>query len=144
MKQEDTLEKLMDEMKVGYPSAARVILDERDLYLTGMLQATARSPQKVPKSINDGSVPPVIVAVVGIGHQKGITRLYNEKMVTKRDLDELNETPEQESVNWPFLLSMIGGSCGLAVILCCWGCRKITKILKGEPATDPMKLIKIA
>ncbi|CBY42591.1 unnamed protein product, partial [Oikopleura dioica] len=49
MKQEDTLEKLMDEMKVDFPSAARVILDERDTYLTGMLQATARSPQKVPK-----------------------------------------------------------------------------------------------
>ena len=146
MKQEDTLEKLMEEMKVGYPSAARVILDERDIYLTGMLQATARSPQKVPKDISEsGLVPPVIVAVVGIGHQKGITRLYNEKMVTKKDLDELNRTPEQEPVNWPLVVSMIGGNCALAVVLCCWGCRKLTKVLfRKEPAIDPMKLIKIA
>lgn len=59
-------------MKEQFPSAARVIIDERDRYLTAMLQATARQPQKVPKSISDtGSVPPVVVAVVGIGHQKG-------------------------------------------------------------------------
>ena len=62
----------MNEMKEQFPSAARVIIDERDRYLTAMLQATARQPQKVPKSISQsGTVPPVVVAVVGIGHQKG-------------------------------------------------------------------------
>ena len=62
----------MNEMKEQFPSAARVIIDERDRYLTAMLQATARQPQKVPKSMSQsGMVPPVVVAVVGIGHQKG-------------------------------------------------------------------------
>ena len=62
----------MNEMKEQFPSAARVIIDERDRYLTAMLQATARQPQKVPQSISQsGTVPPVVVAVVGIGHQKG-------------------------------------------------------------------------
>ena len=69
---------MMEEMKEGYPGVYRIILDERNVYLTAMLQATVRQKQKVTKDINDdGLVPPVVVAVVGIAHQQGIHDLFN-------------------------------------------------------------------
>ena len=34
----DDVTKMMDEMKAGYPGVAHIILDERNVYLTAMLQ----------------------------------------------------------------------------------------------------------
>ena len=93
-KNEDVLQTIMSELKENFPNAASVIIDERDRYLTAMLQATARQYQKVPKSIHpDGKVPPVIVAVVGIGHQQGILKLFDTD-ITSEELAELNNVDE--------------------------------------------------
>ena len=77
-KMKDEVTKMMEEMKRGYPGVYKIILDERNIYLTAMLQATLRQKQKITKEINeDGVVPPVVVAVVGIAHQQGIQDLLN-------------------------------------------------------------------
>ena len=74
----DDVTKMMDEMKENYPGVSKIILDERNVYLTAMLQATVRQKQKITAHVSDdGFVPPVVVAVVGIGHQQGIQELFN-------------------------------------------------------------------
>lgn len=76
----DDVTKMVQEMKDGYPGVAKIIIDERNVYLTAMLQATVRQKQKVTKEIHpSGTLPPVVVAVVGIGHQEGIQELFQKR-----------------------------------------------------------------
>jgi len=56
-----TLEKLMAEFDAKYPTLSRILVKERDRYMAERLQDALRS--------TDGRV----VAVVGLGHVKGIT-----------------------------------------------------------------------
>ena len=58
-----------------WPNANRILIDERNLYLTAMLKATERQLQKC----SSGFVAPVIVAVVGMSQQKGIIDLLQER-----------------------------------------------------------------
>ena len=63
-----------------WPDAKRVLIDERNLYLTAMLEATERQLQKCStKRHPSGFVAPVIVAVVGMSQQKGIYDLLQER-----------------------------------------------------------------
>ena len=76
----DDVTSMVKEMKDGYPGVAKIIIEERNVYLTAMLQATVRQKQKVTKQIDpSGFVPPVVVAVVGIGHQEGIQELFEKR-----------------------------------------------------------------
>lgn len=61
-KEKDILEQLLGEMCVNHPDLTRVLIAERDRYLCRSLFDVAMS----------SPAPTSVVAVVGIGHQKGI------------------------------------------------------------------------
>ncbi len=81
LKKEDLINNLMKEMGKQFPSIKRVLVDERDLYISEMIK---HSPGKK------------IVAVVGAGHIEGIVaQLSSDKKV---NLEELNKIPQTK--NW--------------------------------------------
>jgi len=147
-KNEDVLSKLMSEMKQKFPSAAKVIIDERDIYLTGMLQATARQLQKVPKNVEpSGRLPPVVVAVVGIGHQKGILTHFGRD-VTAEQLAELTHVPPQEATN-PTLAIGITALALVGSLFVCYKCskcllRRVFNKLSSDTFDSSLKSVKIA
>ena len=72
-----------------WPNANRVLIDERNLYLTAMLKATERQLQKCStERHSSGFVAPVIVAVVGMSQQKGIYDLLQERESPLRSFAE--------------------------------------------------------
>ncbi len=66
LKEEDTLHDAMDELAKTVPSVKRILVDERDIYMAGMLQKIEGKK---------------IVAVVGAGHVGGIKRAINFPIV---------------------------------------------------------------
>jgi len=81
LKKEDLINNLMKELGKQFPSIKRVLVDERDLYISEMIK---HSPGKK------------IVAVVGAGHLEGIiTHLNSDKKI---DLNILNKIPQKK--NW--------------------------------------------
>jgi pheromone shutdown-related protein TraB len=78
LKNEDLINKLMKELGKQMPSVKKVLVDERDDYITEMIR---RSPGKK------------IVGVVGAGHLNGICE--NLKKNKKINLEKLNEIPKK-------------------------------------------------
>jgi len=76
LKKEDLINKLMKELGKQFPSIKKVLVDERDTYISEMIR---HSPGKK------------IVAVVGAGHLEGI--IEHLKQEKKINLQELNTTP---------------------------------------------------
>ncbi|MFA5126246.1 MAG: TraB/GumN family protein [archaeon] len=76
LKKEDLINKLMKELGKQFPSIKKVLVDERDTYISEMIR---HSPGKK------------IVAVVGAGHLEGI--MEHLKQEKKINLQELNTTP---------------------------------------------------
>jgi pheromone shutdown-related protein TraB len=74
MKEKDVLETLLSEIGETLPELRRILIDERDKYLTEKIRS---APGKM------------IVAVVGAGHVPGIKRDWNEAI----DLNALDELP---------------------------------------------------
>ena len=74
MKDQDVLETLLSEIGKTLPELRRILIDERDKYLTEKIRS---APGKK------------IVAVVGAGHVPGIKRNWNEAI----DLNALDELP---------------------------------------------------
>ena len=75
----DILEKLLLEMSDQYPELSRVFIDERDEYLAYSLRKCA---QPIPIETNStGFIPSTVVAVVGIGHVKGIVQQWNQPTI---------------------------------------------------------------
>ncbi|MBE9570113.1 MAG: TraB/GumN family protein [Proteobacteria bacterium] len=74
MKDKDVLETLLSEIGKTLPELRRILIDERDMYLTEKIRS---APGKR------------IVAVVGAGHVPGIKRDWNEAI----DLNALDELP---------------------------------------------------
>ena len=74
MKDKDVLETLLSEIGKTLPELRRILIDERDMYLTEKIRS---APGKR------------IVAVVGAGHVPGIKRDWNEAI----DLNDLDELP---------------------------------------------------
>ncbi|MGI6589755.1 MAG: TraB/GumN family protein [Candidatus Iainarchaeum sp.] len=80
LKKEDLINNLMKEMGKQFPSIKKVLVDERDAYITEMIK---HSPGKK------------IVAVVGAGHVEGIIkRLHSNKKI---NLTELNQIKKKKS-----------------------------------------------
>lgn len=77
MKKEDILKVLLADVKKSHPVVEKILIDERDQYLTESLRQV------------DGKK---IVAVVGAGHVPGIKKYMSEEK--KIDLDELNTIPK--------------------------------------------------
>ncbi|MFA5763863.1 MAG: TraB/GumN family protein [archaeon] len=80
LKQEDLINKLMKELGKQMPSMKKVLVDERDIYISEMIK---RSPGKK------------IVAVVGAGHMSGILEHLSKKKTV--DLNKLNQMPKQRN-----------------------------------------------
>ena len=80
MLKEDILERLIKEFRKLSPSAAKVLIDERDAYMAANLLQAAKKYEK-------------IVAIVGAGHKKGIeTYLRNPDLIP--DIKELEKVEE--------------------------------------------------
>ncbi|CAK8675794.1 unnamed protein product [Clavelina lepadiformis] len=94
MKEQDMFEQLMSEMIVEFPHMAKVLVTERDLYLTGSLQKAAKKPVVLP----DNSLrPPVVVGVVGIGHTGGIKSHFAAD-ISKQQMDDILRLPPPSRV----------------------------------------------
>lgn len=83
-KDKDILEQLLQELGGQFPGFKRVILDERNVYL-------AHSIYNWAERSRTSMVPPKIVAIVGIGHVKGI--IENWGKTTEEQWRELSELP---------------------------------------------------
>ena len=105
-----------------WPNANRVLIDERNLYLTAMLKATKRQLQKCSNERNpSGFLAPVIVAVVGMSQQKGIYDLVQERESPLRrfaeriEFEKLQKIPAYAESNRLF-------ASGLTFLLNCLKC----------------------
>jgi pheromone shutdown-related protein TraB len=81
LKQQDLINKLMKELGKQMPSMKRVLVDERDDYISEMIK---RSPGKK------------IVAVIGAGHLKGIEE--NLKKKTRINLKKISQIPKKRNI----------------------------------------------
>ena len=79
LRQQDVLTELMDELATAMPSLKRVLIDERDTFLT----------EKIRRSLGQR-----IVAVVGAGHMNGIVKaLENDEGDQPVDLEDISVIP---------------------------------------------------
>ncbi len=89
MKKEDVVERLIEELRKFSPSAATVLVDERDAFIAGNLLNLLSTGKK-------------IVAVVGAGHQEGIKR-YLDNPEEIPSMGELLHTPGKRFSIFRFL-----------------------------------------
>lgn len=98
----DLLSSMMQELKGFSPGAGEVLIDERDAYIAGKLQALP-SDKKV-------------LAVLGAGHLEGV-RSRLEVPVAELDLSQLDELPSRSAVTkalpWALPLIMIAVIAGV-------------------------------
>ncbi len=92
MKGSDMLTNAMRELEESFPKLKTVLLDERDAYMAETLRRAANS---MPFSTT--------VAVVGLGHMRGIRRVWQ----TPIELDSLLNVPRKESWNISFTTLLI-------------------------------------
>ncbi|MBL0700422.1 MAG: TraB/GumN family protein [Desulfosarcina sp.] len=97
MKQEDILETILSEVGESMPVLKKILIDERDLYLTSRIKS---APGKK------------IVAVVGAGHVPGIKNHFHEHI----DLSELEQTPPKSKASG-FIKWLIPSVIGLFIII---------------------------
>jgi len=81
LKREDLINNLMKEMGKQFPSIKRVLVDERDSFISEMIR---HSPGKK------------LVAVVGAGHLEGIVSHLKEKK--KVDLQKISQLPKKNNL----------------------------------------------
>lgn len=77
LREKDTLTALLEEMGEALPSAKKILIDERDRYMAGKIQATAGKR---------------VVAVVGAGHVPGLVRELATE-IPPEELEELESVP---------------------------------------------------
>jgi len=102
LKDADLLSSMMQELKGFSPGAGEVLIDERDAYIAGKLQALP-SDQRV-------------LAVLGAGHLEGV-RYHLEAPVAGIDLSELDQLPKRSTVTkalpWALPLIMVAAIAGV-------------------------------
>ena len=86
LKEKDVLTEMMEELGKEIPSAKRVLVDERDMYIAN----------KIAKI--EGKK---IVAVVGAGHVEGIRNLLKSGRYKRADIKKLEHIPEKRNL-WRF------------------------------------------
>jgi pheromone shutdown-related protein TraB len=79
MKREDVLETILSEVGESLPEVRRILIDERDKYLTSKIRSAPGQR---------------IVAVVGAGHVPGIRKYWNEPI----DLEPLEQLPPKSRI----------------------------------------------
>jgi len=78
LKNLDLLDALMKEFGASFPEFKKVLIDERDQYLTYSLQ---RASQPIPNQFQPGGfIPACVVGVVGLGHIPGIKNNWNKQI----------------------------------------------------------------
>jgi len=87
LKEKDVLTEMMEELGKEIPSAKRVLVDERDMYIAN----------KIAKI--EGKK---IVAVVGAGHVEGIRNLLKSGRYKRADIKKLEHIPEKRNL-WRFV-----------------------------------------
>lgn len=88
LKKSDILELLTKEFGDQFPEFKRVLIDERDMYLTSSLREAYKPIAN--ESSPSGFSPVIVVGVVGLGHIKGIQNNWNKKL----NLEEILKKPE--------------------------------------------------
>lgn len=95
LKKKDVLAELMDEMGDALPQVKKVLIDERDIYLTEKIKATKGKR---------------LVAVVGAGHVQGIVNHFSKD--NSSELTELSKIPPVSKswkvIGWTIPLLIIG------------------------------------
>lgn len=82
MTEQEVVQELVSELRGSAPTAARVLIDERDAYLAGNIIKAAVGGNKT------------IVAVIGAGHKTGVIN-YLQNPKTIPPLDTLTEIPKK-------------------------------------------------
>ena len=77
MKKSDMLDTLVREFGAEFPEFKKVLIDERDMYLTQSLR-NAYQPVR-NDSVPGGVSPACVVGVVGLGHVAGIKANWNKQ-----------------------------------------------------------------
>jgi pheromone shutdown-related protein TraB len=85
MKQKDVLSDLMDEMGTALPDVKKVLIDERDIYLSEKIKA-AKGKR--------------LVAIVGAGHVQGIKTIFKDDR--SAELSEITTIPPISKI-WKFI-----------------------------------------
>jgi len=95
MKKQDILSELMDEMGTALPDVKKVLIDERDIYLS----------EKIKEATGER-----LVAVVGAGHVGGIKTVFQQDR--SADLDKITKIPPVsktlKTLGWSIPLLIIG------------------------------------
>lgn len=95
MKQKDVLSELMDEMGSSLPDVKKVLIDERDIYLS----------EKIKEAQGDR-----LVAIVGAGHVQGITTIFQEDR--SAEIESISTIPPVsriwKTLGWSIPLLIIG------------------------------------
>jgi len=95
MKQKDVLSDLMDEMGTALPDVKRVLIDERDIYLS----------EKIKEAPGER-----LVAVVGAGHVSGIKTVFQQNL--SGELDAITAIPSVsktwKTIGWSIPVLIIG------------------------------------
>ena len=98
----DLLSSMMQELKGFSPGAGEVLIDERDAYIAGKLQALPTDKR--------------VLAVLGAGHLEGV-RLRLESPEVAVDFSQLDELPKRSAVTkalpWALPLIMIAAIAGV-------------------------------
>ena len=98
----DLLSSMMQELKGFSPGAGEVLIDERDAYIAGKLQALPTDKR--------------VLAVLGAGHLEGV-RLHLESPEVAVDFSQLDELPKRSAVTkalpWALPLIMIAAIAGV-------------------------------
>ena len=98
LEDKDLLSQLMEELREIAPGAGEVLVDERDLFLSGKIDALRGKGR--------------ILAVVGAGHLDGIEKRLKRSDLENLDLAELSEEPRPKKiwkvVTWGMPLIIMG------------------------------------
>lgn len=94
MKKSDILDALLKEFGSSFPEFKRVLIDERDMYLTYSLR---KAGEPLPnESAAGGFVGAKVVGVVGLGHLNGIKNNWNKDF----NIDHLLKKNDKKQFNY--------------------------------------------
>lgn len=93
LKRSDLLDALLKEFGATFPEFKKVLIDERDMYLTNSLR---NAYEPIPNELVPGGFTPAcVVGVVGLGHVAGIKNNWNKDI----DLSDILKQPEVKKHN---------------------------------------------
>lgn len=101
MKEKDIFEQMLNEIVVAFPHMAEVLVTERDLFLTKVMQSALESQITLP---NNDVHPPVVVGVVGMGHTKGIVKFFDTE-ISQETMIHISSIPPPSKV--PFVIKHV-------------------------------------